>query len=64
MGAEVYAFHLGPGDAVAALKAAAIGPDRIVYFCDSHAKKMSEKNIGHQCVPPSLPTEEGLVPIP
>jgi prepilin-type N-terminal cleavage/methylation domain-containing protein len=69
MGAEVLSFHIGATDAVNAWKAAKpgvsnVGPDRVAYFCDGHAKLATEGTIASQCIPqPSLPTETGLVPV-
>ncbi len=70
MGAEVLSFHVGIGDAVNAWRNAKpnqtnVGPDRVAYFCDGHAKITSEGVISAQCIPvPSVPTETGLMPVP
>ncbi len=69
MGAEVMSFHLGKGDAQVAWATAKpgisnIGPRRIAYFCDGHAKITSDGFIASQCSPqPALPTDSGLVPV-
>ncbi len=70
MGAEVLSFHIGATEAVKAWAGATpgnttYGPDRVAYFCDGHAKLASEGLISSQCIPtPSVPTENGLMPVP
>jgi prepilin-type N-terminal cleavage/methylation domain-containing protein len=70
MGAEVLSFHIGIAEAVKAWAGSTpgnttYGPDRVAFFVDGHAKLASEGLISSQCIPtPSLPTDNGLVPVP
>ncbi len=67
MGAEVTSFHEGINRAIAGWKTAtaanhyqdSIGPSRVAYFCDGHAKMATERFISFQCSPPALPTSDG-----
>jgi prepilin-type N-terminal cleavage/methylation domain-containing protein len=71
MGAEVAAFHAGTTRMVEGWKAAATGPIELrgdkegpirnAYFCDGHAKNITERGIALQCSPPAAP---GLGPVP
>ncbi len=74
MGAEVTSFHEGINRAIAGWKSATkangyqdtIGPARVAYFCDGHAKMATERFISLQCSPPALPNADGSqgTPVP
>lgn len=69
MGAEIAPFGLGMPDAVLAWAAASTGPanlrhnitgpSRVAYYCDGHAKTVTESIIAQQCVVPCLPQGDG-----
>jgi prepilin-type N-terminal cleavage/methylation domain-containing protein len=64
MGAEILQWHSGedPIDNWRNIKG---GPGRMAYFCDGHAKNISERGIAQQCSPPAVPNDAGgfdLVP--
>lgn len=69
MGAEVFAFHAGNADAEAGWRSASTGPAptrgdtkgpiRNAYFCDGHAKNITERGIALQCNPPAYPNDNG-----
>jgi prepilin-type N-terminal cleavage/methylation domain-containing protein len=67
---EIIPFHLGVSEAIKALKSSAPGQSgygavALACFCDGHAKLTSLGIVAAQCSPqPSLPTENGLIPIP
>jgi prepilin-type N-terminal cleavage/methylation domain-containing protein len=69
MGAEVMSFHMGKATAQQAWATATpgqsnVGPRRVAYFCDGHAKITSDGFIASQCSPqPALPTDNGLMPV-
>ena len=74
MGAEVFAFHAGIADGVAGWTSAATGPAalrgdtkgpiRNAFFCDGHAKNITERGIALQCSPPAYPDNGGYVAVP
>jgi prepilin-type N-terminal cleavage/methylation domain-containing protein len=55
LGAEVYSWHYQQMDAVSLFKSKAGAPTRVAYFCDGHAKTVSEKFIADQCGGPLGP---------
>jgi prepilin-type N-terminal cleavage/methylation domain-containing protein len=59
MGAEVFPWHAD--NPVEAWQTRAGRPARVAYFCDGHAKFMSESAIAEQCAPPAAP---GIGPVP
>ena len=63
MGAEIWSWHQPL--AIQDFQGKSRRPIRVAYFCDSHAKIASEGLIAAQCSPqPSVPTENGFVPVP
>jgi type II secretory pathway pseudopilin PulG len=60
MGAEIWSWH-SQGSALGFFQRAAGNPARIAYFCDGHAKIVSEQTISLQCAPPAAP---GIGPVP
>ena len=60
MGAEIWSWH-SQADAALWFATGAGNPARVAYFCDGHAKVVSEKTISLQCAPPAAP---GIGPVP
>ena len=59
MGAEVMAFHYGSIDSALNWNGVQGGPERVAYFCDGHAKIVTELFIYNQCTPPAYPDDNG-----
>jgi prepilin-type N-terminal cleavage/methylation domain-containing protein len=65
MGAEIYPWHAGDGLGWVSAVVKPGNPSRVAFFCDGHAKVVSEAAIAQQCAPtPSLPTDSGYVAVP
>jgi prepilin-type N-terminal cleavage/methylation domain-containing protein len=63
MGAEIFPWHSADGFSYFSGKTG--NPVRVAFYVDGHAKVASEQSIAQQCVPvPSLPTDDGMIPIP
>ena len=64
MGAEILGWHTGDNP-IFNWRNRSGGPGRVAYFCDGHAKLITEQGIAQQCSPPAVPNDAGgfdLVP--
>jgi len=59
MGAEILGWHAD--EPIRHWRARSGGPGRVAYFCDGHAKMITEAGIAAQCSPPAAPGV-GVIP--